>query len=523
MTRNKPLHCATSGTRATSGALRPGHRTTRRAALHAVACAATACAGAIAITRVSAPALGASAQTLPLQTCAVPGVERVRCGSYAVPENRAVPNGRKLDLHVVVLQAESADRARDALFILQGGPGQAASDLAAFYAGTFAGLRRHRDIVLLDQRGTGASHPLDCRLGGTRADPGPYLGDLFPIERVRECRAELERDADLTQYTTPIAMEDLEEVRSALGYDRVDLYGTSYGVRAALVYARAHPERVRAMILKGVVPMTGILPRDFAVDAQRALDLLFDDCAADRACAGAYSTLRADFAKVLEALRKGSVNVDVEVRGAEVPRKYPLEAGPFGAFMRTLLQSTDTSKDLPLIIHDASNGNWLPYTRLAIEIREAAARGVQSGMFLSVTCTEDAPLLGDAPRAPDTFLEDYWIRSVVAACREWPRGSVPTDYRNPVRSEAPTLLVSGYLDSAAPPRWAEDAARTLPNSRHLVVRYGSHSFSGLAGCVDGLMTQFIEQASARDLDESCIARIKRPPFTLPHDLAQEKS
>ena len=457
-----------------------------------------------------------SVAPLQLEPCSVPGVERVRCGSQTVPEDRSKPDGRTIDLHVVVLEAESSDRAADALFILQGGPGQAASTLAEFYASTFAGLRKNRDIVLVDQRGTGASHPLDCRLGDSRADPGAYLGDLFPVERVRACRAELEQDADLTQYTTPIAMEDLDAVRAALGYERVDLYGTSYGVRAALVYARAHPERVRAMILKGVVPMSSVIARDFAEDSQRALDLLFEDCAADAACAGAYPTLRADFAKVMSELRKGPVDVEVEVRGADAPRKYPLEAGPFGAFVRTVLQSTDLSKDLPLIIHDAGGGNWLPYTRLAVALREAAARGVHTGMLLSVACTEDAPFLDEAtPSDADTFLGDYWTRSLVAACREWPRGRVPEGYREAVHSKAPTLLVSGYLDSAVPPRWAEDAARTLPNSRHLVVRYGSHSFSGMAGCVDLLMTQFIEQGSARDLDESCIAKIKRPPFTLP--------
>jgi pimeloyl-ACP methyl ester carboxylesterase len=474
--------------------------------------AAVLLAGAATVAAASAePAPG-----IDLQTCSVAGVERVSCGTYTVPENRARPDARAIGLHVVVLSAANAKRAPDAVFILQGGPGQAASSLTDFYARIFAGLRDARDIVLVDQRGTGASHPLDCRLGGSRADPGAYLGDLFPADRVRACRSELEPDADLTQYTTPIAMEDLEAIRAALGYEQVDLYGTSYGVRAALVYARAHPERVRAMVLKGVAPMSGVIPRDFAADSQRALDLLFDDCAADEPCARAYPALRADFAKVLGELRKGPVDVDVEVRGADLPRKYPLEVGPFGAFVRTVLQSTSTAKELPLVIHDAAGGNWLPYTRLAVPLREDAARGLQMGMFLSVTCSEDAPLLATArPVTGDTFLQDYWAHALLAACAEWPRGRVPDDYRDAVRSEAPTLLVSGFLDSAAPPRWADDAAQTLPNSHQIVVRYGSHSFSGLDGCIDVLMTRFIAQASARGLDERCIAKIRRPPFTLP--------
>jgi pimeloyl-ACP methyl ester carboxylesterase len=462
------------------------------------------------------PPTGQTRPRLHLETCSLPGIERVRCGTFRVPENRSQPEKRSIDLNVVVLAAKSVEREPDALFILQGGPGQGATMLADFYAETFAELRDSRDIVLVDQRGTGASNPLACRLGGSKADPGGYLGDMFPVDLVRECRAELEQRADLTQYTTPIAMVDLDELRAALGYERIDLYGTSYGTRAALVYLRAHPERVRAMILKGVVPMSVVIPVPFAEDSQRALDLLFEDCAADAACAEAYPRLRAEFASVVEGLRRRPLRVPVEREGG-TPVEHDLALGTFASVVRSLLQATSTSKDLPLIIHDAAQGNWTPFTRIAVALRAQASSGLQTGMLFSVACTEDAPFIDAARGARQesaTFLGDYWTRSLLAACREWPRGSLPEDYRRAVPSDVPVLLVSGHLDPATPPRWAEEAARSLPNSRQIVVRYGSHSFSGLAGCVDRIMTDFIERGSARGLDDSCVSTIRRPPFTL---------
>jgi pimeloyl-ACP methyl ester carboxylesterase len=510
MTAQHSPHCATASVAATSIEL-------RRASGGTLAAAALAALLGVASAGGAANEPAAAAPRLHLDACSVPGVERVRCGTFRVPENRAQPQKRSIDLNVVILAAARVEHEPDALFILQGGPGQGATTLADFYAETFAGLRDTRDIVLVDQRGTGASNPLACRLGGSKADPGGYLGDMFPVDLVRECRAELEQRADLTQYTTPIAMTDLDELRAALGYERINLYGTSYGTRAAFVYLRAHPERVRAMTLKGVVPMSGVIPVSFAEDSQRALDLLFDDCTADAACAGAYPRLRAEFASIVDGLRRAPRRVSVERNGG-APVEHELTLGPFAAVVRSLLQSTSTSKDLPLIIHDAAQGNWTPFTRIAVALRAEAARGLQTGMLFSVTCTEDAPFIEgvrDTRQESASYLGDYWTRSLLAACGEWPRGRVPADYRNAVPSDVPTLLVSGYLDSAAPPRWAEEAARSLPNSRQIVVRYGSHSFSGLAGCVDIIMTKFIERGSARELDDACVRTIRRPPFTLP--------
>jgi pimeloyl-ACP methyl ester carboxylesterase len=421
-----------------------------------------------------------------LTPCTVEEVGAARCGSVSVPESWSRP-GRTIDLNVVVLPATGRAR-EDAIFILQGGPGQAATTLADFYATTYAAARRERDIVLVDQRGTGKSHSLQC-------DQDETPVDLFPVEVVRRCRERHAPGSDLTLYTTAEAVRDAEAVREALGYERWNLYGTSYGTRVAMEYARRFPSRVRTMTLKGVVPASVAAPQGFARDTERAIELLLQDCAADAACARAYPDLRRDYAAVRERLAQGPVG--------------ELTSGRVAAVFRTLLQSTGGAARLPRLVHAAAGGDWAPLDEVVRAIRKQAAAAVSLGMFLSVVCSEDLPLVrGEEPR--DTFLGNYWLEQVRGACAEWPRAEV--EERAAVTLDVPTLLISGFLDPATPPAFAEEAQRLLPRSRSVVVRNGSHSFSGMAGCVDALMSAFVETADPAGLDDSCVGAIRRPPF-----------
>ncbi|HEY0038674.1 MAG TPA: alpha/beta fold hydrolase [Longimicrobium sp.] len=247
---------------------------------------------ALLLAASCAPSLrtGGSAP-LPLSDCTLPGVAgAVRCGVVHVAEDSLAPGGRTVPLFVAVLPA-TGQRLGDPLFFLSGGPGQAPSDQAEFVASLFAALRPSRDLVLVDLRGTGRSAALDCDFHG--GEPGRVMGEPFPVAAVRACRDSLSRRADLRLYTTGRAMRDLEQVRHALGYERINLYGTSYGTRAALEYARRYPSRVRSMILRGVTPPSLVVPLPFARDAQRSLDLLFDECRSDGACRAAYPDLPA--------------------------------------------------------------------------------------------------------------------------------------------------------------------------------------------------------------------------------------
>ncbi|HEX3555405.1 MAG TPA: alpha/beta fold hydrolase [Thermoanaerobaculia bacterium] len=200
-----------------------------------------------------------AAVTTPPHPCKVPGLnEEVRCASYAVWEDRAAKKGRKIGINVVILPAKGPDKAPDPLFFFGGGPGQGIAGEAPGLAESPA--RQKRDVVLVDQRGTGRSNPLDCELWGHPLDLRQAAGDVFPIAAVRACKAKLEKVADLRLYTTPLAMDDVDEVRAWLGYGKVNLSGGSYGTRAAEVYLQRHPQSVRTVTLLAVAPLDEYLP-----------------------------------------------------------------------------------------------------------------------------------------------------------------------------------------------------------------------------------------------------------------------
>lgn len=383
-----------------------------------------------------------------------------------VPENRAVPGGRTIDLNVVVLQATGKGARREPLFILQGGPGQAATTLADFYAKTFAPIRKQRDIVLVDQRGTGKSNGMYCE------------GSLFDADAMATCRDEIVKRADPRFYTTAEAVRDLEEVRRRLGYGRINLYGTSYGTRVALEYARAYPRRVRSMVLKGVLAPSHRHLIDSAVDTQHSLDRV----------AGRYPGLREDVAAVLAAAPHDGITRDdvaVELRGA--------------------LHSMTSIETLPAVMHKAAGGDWAPLAEQIAAHRKALSAGVAAGMYLSVVCAEDLPLVTPEEAArvtAGTVAGDYWYRRIAAACAVWPHATARAP--KPLQSDIPTLLVSGAFDPVTPPKYAEEVARTLTRSRHVVVPNGSHSFAGMAGCIDVLMSRFVLEPNVTKVDARCV-------------------
>ncbi|HEX5708738.1 MAG TPA: alpha/beta fold hydrolase, partial [Pyrinomonadaceae bacterium] len=275
--------------------------------------AALALALTFAASSVHAPASNGDAQaarpSLVLSDCEVPGIKgRARCGTYEVFENRDARVGRKISLKVVVLPATGAERAPDPYFYIPGGPGSSAVEDAPGVAQELTKIRERRDLVFLDQRGTGGSNPLNCPLFDP-ADIQSYLEAFLPLEATRRCRTLLEPKADLKLYTTPFAADDMNEVRAALGYERINLYGASYGTRAALVYMRRHPASVRTATLHGVLPTDELITLAYAEDAQRALDGVLGECERDPACRAAFPRVREDARAAFARLRRGPVEV----------------------------------------------------------------------------------------------------------------------------------------------------------------------------------------------------------------------
>jgi pimeloyl-ACP methyl ester carboxylesterase len=467
-------------------------------------------------------------QSLRLQPCEVRGIEgKAQCGTLDVYENRAAKKGRKISLKVLVLPATGNERSPDPLFYIPGGPGSSATEDAPGVARQFAKIRERRDLVFLDQRGTGGSHALECKFYNEN-DPQSYLGYFFPLEDVKRCREELEKQADLKMYTTPIAMDDLDDVRAALGYQQINIFGGSYGTRAAMVYLRQHPNHVRSLILQGAVPTNIFLPRDFASDNECALQLLIDECAADQACNKEFPTLRTDAKTLLDRLLKGPVEVEVRIRNPSTANtgattaataKVKLSRDLAAEAIRYMLYNPGGSGRVPLFLHQAATGNFVPLAQQALRFRQGLVATGSNGMYLSITCAEDLPWIkpGEGERrSANTFLGDYRVRQQREACALWPRAKIPSDYAQPVRGTAPVLILTGRLDPVTPPANGDTVARHLPNSLHVVVPYGGHGFGGLDGieCIERLMAEFVEKGTTTNLDTGCVKNIRRKAFAL---------
>lgn len=438
----------------------------------------------------------------------VPGT--VREVRIRLPENPARRRGRTIAVTAWVLAAEHSPARPDPILVFQGGPGQSATELASFYARFFAALRRDRDIVLFDQRGTGRSSPLRARV-----DPAHLyddLGSTVPATWVAPTLAALRDSADLTQYTTRRIVDDAVALLDALGCRRADLYGTSYGTRCVLDFLRRHPRRVRAAVIKNVMPPRALIPLSYAANSQRALELLLADVAADSAAHAAFPRLGAELDAVLRRLQATPVRVTL-------PDLPPLELGRNGVAMtvRNLLMSPASRARIPRLIERAAEDSFADLATEMAALRAAYAKALALGMSLSVVASEDVPRLTPEAIAADTagtFLRDAALAAFVNACRDWPRARVDPGAFAPVKSRAPVLVVSGRLDPATPPAWGEEVCRDLPNGRHVIFAHAGHPNSGFEG-LDDLVTRFVTAGSARGLDLSVAGRGATPPFELP--------
>ncbi len=369
--------------------------------------------------------------------------------------------------------------------------------------------------MLVDLRGTGGSAPLECKqLKGERGVQG-FLDEFLPVEAIRSCRAD-HAGRDLAQYRTAVAVDDVAEVLTALGYEQVNAWGGSYGTRSAMELARRHPRRVRTLGLFGLVPPDARAPITFARDAQDALDGTLRECAGDPACAKAFPRVREELAAVLARVEKEPVTVTVRDPKSGESHDVRLTRHGVAQTIRYMLYVPSTAVMVPLYVHAAANGDFQPLGNTAALFARMAG-GLSDGFFLSVTCSEDVPFIGEgevATAARGTFLDDFRIRAQQAACREWRVPAAPAAELVPVASAVPALLVSGERDPVTPARWGEQVAKTLPNAVHLVVPDGGHAFEGMRGadCIERLIDELVERGSARGLDTSCVAKIERQPF-----------
>ena len=437
-------------------------------------------------------------------------------GTLEVPENRDRPDKRSIRLRIVVLKALSESPKPDPIFFLAGGPGQAATQLANGWTNSW--MRRERDIVFVDQRGTGQSNPLHVELPGSDDDPQGYLENIWQPEIFERARKKLERKADLTQYTTPIAMDDLNDVRIALGYDKINLTGGSYGTRAALVYMRRHENTVRTALLQGVAPPSFINPLYHAWAAQRALDMIFERCESDPKYRKEFSNLRGKFQEILARLEEKPAKVEMRHPGRRSETiTIHLSRANFVGALRILMYYDGRARTIPTLLLRAHQGDFRAFAQSALQSNRGLRNSLAFGMLMSVVGTEDIPRIEEEAierETKGTFLGPGRILSQRAVSKLWPRGVVSDNYGDPVQTKTQTLIISGTRDPVTPPRFGQKAADHLVNSVHLVVP-GAHEGKGGNPCIRSIIERFLEDGSVENLDVRCVERIQDAPLHLP--------
>ncbi|MEM7281334.1 MAG: alpha/beta fold hydrolase [Pseudomonadota bacterium] len=460
------------------------------------------------------PSLGQTSE-LELSPCHLAGSLGTRritaeCGTLTVPENSAEPNGTTIELFVARVPARAKSPEADPVTFISGGPGQASTTSFADYSFAFQRLLFERDIILVDQRGTGKSNALDCEEDSSIEEYSAQAARDY----AEKCLSEL--PGDPRYYTTSVAVQDLDRVRKALGIEQLNLYGISYGTRVALHYLKTFPEHTRTVIIDGVVAPDLTLGPGIALDAQSAMDALFQRCDEDEVCNKRFGSLNQKFSSIRSRLAQDSLMLDVPDPKSGEMDSIQFGADEFGLAMRLLSYSPETVALIPLLLDEAfTNDNFIPLAAQAMMVGRSLSDTISSGMHNAVVCSEDVPYYDDDTIPRDeiraTYLGLATVDSLVSTCSVWPKGVVDENLKDVLVSDKPVLLLSGEADPVTPPKYAEQTAASLSNHRHVVGPHQGHGMAGV-GCLPRLMSDFISLGSFEEWDDSCVAETEPAPF-----------
>jgi len=429
--------------------------------------------------------------------------QELRCGKVQRPLNPAEPGGKKIDVHYVVLPSQDKNKLPDAVFLLAGGPGQSAINVAGFGQAMFSRLNKRRDLVFVDQRGTGRSASLAC----PELENSPDVADDVQMQKQSDaCLARLKTlpHGDLRFYSTSIAVQDIEAVRKQQAYDRINLVGASYGTRVGLEFARQFPLSVKRMVLDGVVPPDMSLP---AADAQAALDGVFQDCARQASCNAAYPALAQQW-KSLTTRMPQSVSVTHPRLGT--PLKFNMTHDVLLSLVHKTLYAPTTVAGLPYALTQAGQGNYQPLVTLSGATNLPGPAGINYGMHFSVWCSE----IFAHPLAPpkdefEKLMTDMYQRT----CKNWPRASIPAEFFSIPAAQSPVMLLSGGIDPVTPIRHGAAVAKALGSQAvHITIENAGHGLLA-QGCVRDVVYRFLnakENTDALKVDSSCVRQIPRP-------------
>ncbi|WP_376695588.1 alpha/beta hydrolase [Wenzhouxiangella sp. EGI_FJ10305] len=433
------------------------------------------------------------------------------CGTLSVPENPEQPEGRQLELAFAVKQARASNALADPVVFLAGGPGQSARDALPIVQSALRELNRERDLIFLDQRGTGGSNALECSFddqGELWLEP-----DWDEVnQQLRNCLDEW--DADVRLYTTPQGAADLEALRKAYGFESLNLVGGSYGTRMAQVYLRNYPERVRSVVLDGVVPTRLALGSEHAVMLDRALEKLFGDCSNDDDCAATFPRLSEAFAELKARYREDGPDIVVTHprTGEGIDLRFTRDV--LAGALRFLAYNPESQMMIPYLVHEAaSTGSPARLASQAMIVSDQMNDMIAIGLNFAVGCSEDWPVWPKDVDQSETLLGDSMTEIYEQVCDWWPVGDTPADFHQPFDADVPVLLLSGELDPVTPPEYGEEAAEQYSDSRHLVADGRGHIVL-TNPCMSSIATEFVREASMGGLDIECMDRIGHEPFFL---------
>jgi pimeloyl-ACP methyl ester carboxylesterase len=425
------------------------------------------------------------------------------CTTVEVLEDRDLPQGRRIGLRVAVIPALAERPAADAVTFLDGGPGGAATADYPLVAPGFAGLHKTRDILLIDQRGTGASNPLSC----------PRFPTTPVTQRVHACAAAVGDRADTRRYTTVDATADLDEVRRRLGYPQLTVIGVSYGTRVAQVYARDYPQAVRAIVLDSPVPNSLVLGSEHARNLESVLKGRFDSCRQAADCSRRFGDPYATLEVLAERLAEKPVDVTITDPLTQAPRAEHLDRAGLAVLTRLYAYNPLTLALLPLTLDEAKAGRYGPLLGQLLLVQSDLSTRLEGGMELSVLCSEDADLLTADPEDAKTLLGTEFVTGAKRACADWPHAPMPPHFHDPLTGRVPTLLLSGEFDPVTPPRYAKDIASHLQNARTFVLPGQGHAVMS-TGCAPLVVEHFVDHADFSALDADCLQRERAAPFFL---------
>jgi len=433
------------------------------------------------------------------------------CSTFDVPENRDDPHGRHIRLKLAIARSDAQVPEPDLVTLLAGGPGEAATEAWVIEAPAFGEVRKHHDVLLLDQRGTGGSNPLSCKSAEQASDQHVLKLDLDTMRKdVAACLDEVKQKADPRYYTTTIAVQDLEDVRKALGSPQLDLVGVSYGTRMAQQYIKHYPNSVRSAVLDSVVPNQVVLGEDFAGNLDDALKKDFAYCTAVPACKQRFGDSMQTLYQLRDALRANPHKVSFRDPETYETVERPLSEFSLASVVRMFAYQPETAALLPLSINAAAHGDVGPLLGQAKILSGDLSGDMNNGMSMSVICSEDADLLQPRPQDQNTILGNHLVDAIKAQCDVWPHGARPDDFHAPLKSGKPILMLSGELDPVTPPRYGQQILPGLSDARQLIFKGQGHSLLG-RGCMPQLLGKFIDKPDPRQLDASCLDKLGETP------------